>query len=244
MKDKARIQSEQRQSQRGAKNDKTMTAERFEKMRQVLDRRQPDLTVIMEGVHKPHNLAAVLRTCDAVGVFRAHSVRIHPRMHIPNHIAGGAGRWVGVDVHSGVEEAVSAVREQGGAVYAAHLSQRAVDFRSVDYTRPCALLLGSEKEGVTDEAAALADEHVVIPMMGFGASLNVSVAAALALYEAQRQRTEARLYDRPRLDPETYRTTLFEWSQPKVAAYCRRHGLDYPPLDHEGDVLEWSLGAG
>jgi tRNA (guanosine-2'-O-)-methyltransferase len=78
---------------------------------------------------------------------------------------------------------------------------------------------------------------VIIPMSGMGTSLNVSVAAALLLFEAQRQRLAAGFYDRPRLDPETYRTMLFEWAFPKLAALCRKRGFPYPPLDEDGEIL-------
>ena len=74
-------------------------------------------------------------------------------------------------------------------------------------------------------------------MSGLGTSLNVSVAASLLLFEAQRQREEAGLYATSRLDRETYERTLFEWTQPQVAAHCRRRGVPYPALDEEGEIV-------
>ena len=180
-------------------------------MRDVLSRRQPDLTVIAEHVHKPHNLSAVLRSCDAVGIGTVHAVK--PTGGVPTYSATSASaeKWVEVLVHGDVSGAVAAVRRWGARVYAAHLSPAAVDYREVDYTVPCALLLGNEKDGVSPEAAALADEHVVIPMLGMVQSLNVSVAAAVILFEAQRQRLRAGFYDAPRLPQEELEAIAESW---------------------------------
>ena len=213
------------------------TPERIRRLREVLSRRQPDLTVLMENVSKPHNLSAILRSADAVGVLEAHAV--HPTGHVPtfHHTAAGVARWVYLRVHQSPEEAVGHLRERGFFVYATRLSPRAVDYRELDYTRRVAVVLGSEKWGVSEEIAALADAEVRIPMMGMVQSLNVSVAAAVILFEAQRQRLKAGLYDRPRLDPETFRRVLFEWAYPEEARRLRQEGRDYPELDEEGNPI-------
>lgn len=213
------------------------TPRRFHHLRRVLDRRQPDLTVLMENVHKPHNLAAVLRTCDAVGVFEAHAVTpeaTRPELH--RAVTSSAGKWLPVRPWADLGPACDHLRRAGFQLVAAHPAPGAVDFRSVDYTRPTAIVLGQEKEGVTAEAVARADRLVVIPMLGMVPSLNVSVAAAVILFEAQRQRAAAGLYQRSRLDPERYRSTLFEWAHPLHAERCRAAGMPYPPLDEEGGV--------
>ena len=111
-----------------------------------------------------------------------------------------------------------------------------VDYRNVDYTRPTVLLLGSELRGVSADAAALADHHASLPMRGLATSLNVSVAAALFLYEAARQREAAGLYATCRLGDEVFANTLFEWCHPDIAARCRERGLPYPPLTADGDM--------
>lgn len=211
-------------------------------MRAALDRRQPDLRVLLDGVHKPHNLSAVMRTCDAVGVMQAHAVWSGDRLAVHRHCSAGAGQWVDLALHPRVEEAVDALHGEGITVYAAHLSEQAVDFRQVDFTRPTAVLMGAERWGVSPAGAAAADGHVVIPMMGLAESLNVSVAAAVLLHEAQRQRLAAGFYDRPRLDPERYRRILFRWLQPRLAAHCDARGLRYPDLDEDGHVAgDWAL---
>ncbi len=201
-----------------------MTPERLAKMRAVLDRRQPDLTVLMERVHKPHNFSAILRSCDAVGVLEAHAI---PAKHgLPdlegaeglslkgktyNDTSGSAAKWVGLNIHEDTATAIVHLKAKGFRVLAAHFSERAVDYREADYTRPTCILLGTEKWGVSAEAAELADGHIQIPMMGMVQSLNVSVAAAVILFEAQRQRLQAGFYSQPRLSPERYAEVLEHW---------------------------------
>lgn len=213
-----------------------MTASRLQRMCAVLDRRQPDLGVIMAGVHKEHNVSAVLRTADAVGVLEVHSMDAVSAPALRRTAHAGVGRRVALHHHEDVEAGCARLREQGMRLYATVLSADAVDFRAVDYTGPCAIMLGAELHGVPPRAAAQADGHLTIPMMGLAESLNVSVAAAVILYEAQRQRLAAGLYDRCRLDPERYRRLLFEWMHPRIARYCRQHGLDYPEMDDDGDL--------
>ncbi len=219
-----------------------MTPERYRRIRATLDRRQPDLTLVMAGVHKPHNIAAIIRTCDAVGVFRAHAVLPDNRSRVPAGTAMGSQRWVDIRQHDTAEQAIRQVREGGCQVLAAHFSEHAVPYREIDFTRPTALLLGTEKYGVDEICAEQADEHVMIPMMGMVESFNVSVAAAIILSEACEQRRRAGMYDRPRLDDETYRRTLFRWGYPRLAALCDERGLNYPSVDEQGGVDAATLG--
>lgn len=213
------------------------TPRRFHRIRDTLGRRQPDLTVLLENVDVPRNLAAILRSCDAVGVSEAHAVWPGGRLKISRPASGGNRKWVPVRKHRTLAGALAQLREKGLRILAAHPAPGALPFRDVDYTQPTAILLGNEDDGVSDAALAAVDGQVIIPMSGMGTSLNVSVAAALILFEAQRQRLAAGFYDRPRLDAETYRTTLFEWAFPKLAALCRKRGMAYPPLGEDGEIL-------
>ncbi|OPX56495.1 tRNA (guanosine-2'-O-)-methyltransferase [Oceanospirillum multiglobuliferum] len=217
-----------------------MNQARFFKLQQVLNRRQPDLTVITDNVHKSRNLSAIVRTCDAVGIHQIHSARPMDGYGTHHGTAKGSHRWLGVNIYDEVSTPIQQLQQQGFKVIAATFSDRAVDYRKIDFTQPCALLLGAELEGVSAEAAELADEHVIVPMMGMVSSFNVSVAAAIILAEAQRQRDEKGLYDQCRLDTITYQKTLFEWAQPKVAEFCQQRQLPYPELDDEGDVADAS----
>jgi tRNA (guanosine-2'-O-)-methyltransferase len=214
-----------------------MIPRRYEKLQQVLNQRQPDLTVLMEDVHKPHNLSAIIRTCDAVGVFAVHTVNRHSNAPTYSQVAQGSEKWVQLHTHPDIKTAIQYLQQQNHRVYAAHLSDVAIDYRQVDYTKPTAILLGTEKWGVTEEAANLVDGHIIIPMQGMVQSLNVSVANAVILYEAQRQRLAVGMYEQVRLDPETYKTVMFEWSYPRVAAIYRRQGKPYPNLGEEGEIL-------
>lgn len=220
-----------------------MTPQRWELLKDRLDRRQPDLTVVLERVHKPHNLAAVVRSADAAGLFEAHIVPGEGGSHISPQTAQGAEKWVRLHRHRDIRQAALGLKERGFTILATHLDAEAVDFREVDFTRPTAVIFGAEKEGVSEEAAALADRTIRIPMEGLVQSLNISVACALVLFEAQRQRRAAGLYDRRRLDADIYERTLFEWAYPHVARRCRERGEPYPDLD-EGGFLAGSGKAG
>jgi tRNA (guanosine-2'-O-)-methyltransferase len=213
------------------------TPKRYHRLRAVLDRRQPDLTVLLEDVQVPRNLAAIMRSLDAVGGLEAHAVWPDGKLKISRPASGGNRKWLPVRKHRTLAQALDRLRERGFRILVADPAETATDFRQVDYLQPAALLLGNEDAGVTPEARAGADELVTIPMTGMGTSLNVSVAAALILFEAQRQRAAAGFYAMPRLDAETHARLLFEWTYPKLAALCRRRGVAYPELGPDGEIL-------
>lgn len=215
-----------------------MTPERFHRIRDVLRRRQPDLTVVLENVHKPHNFAAVLRTADAVGLFSAHAVVPDRQLRTSLVSASGSDKWVEVHLSATIEEGLERIREQDMRVLAAQPSCDAIDYRTVDFTQPTAILFGQEKDGLSEAALAAAEENIRVPMAGFVTSLNVSVAAAIILFEAMRQRVAAGLYERSSLDPELFRKTLFEWAYPQLAEHCRRRNEPYPRLDGDGELLD------
>lgn len=123
-------------------------------------------------------------------------------------------------------------------VFAAHFSDRAVNYTDVDYTQPCAILMGAEKQGVSEGASELADEHIIIPMVGMVSSLNVSTAAGMILAEAMQQRMRAGMYEAPRLPADELERTLFEWVNRDVALFCRAKGLAYPAYDAEGEMVD------
>jgi tRNA (guanosine-2'-O-)-methyltransferase len=215
-----------------------MTPDRREKLEGVLARRQPDLTILAESLHKPRNFSAVIRSCDAVGIHEVNVVpgEFHPRRHW--RTSSGTEKWMGVRTHESIEAASKALKSRGFTLVAAHLSDDACDFREVDYTKPTALVLGTELFGVSARALKCVDQQIRIPMQGMSQSLNVSVAAALVLYEAQRQRQDAGMYDENRLDEETYNRLRFEWLHPSLANFCRKRDLRYPVLDENGELSE------
>jgi tRNA (guanosine-2'-O-)-methyltransferase len=214
-----------------------VTPERSARLRAVLARRQPDLLVITDFVHKQRNLSAIVRNCDAAGVMKLHAVLGAEDYRAYRGTAMGSQRWVEVVPHDGPASAIAAVRAADCQVWAAHLGPGARDFRDVDYTRPTAIVFGAEGRGVSAPSRSLADGWITVPMMGMVGSLNVSVAAGIILAEAQRQRSAAGMYDHCRLDPATCRRLLFEWSQPALTTFCRERGLAYPPIDAEGELV-------
>ncbi|MDH3418105.1 MAG: tRNA (guanosine(18)-2'-O)-methyltransferase TrmH [Gammaproteobacteria bacterium] len=214
-----------------------MTPERFRKLKEVLARRQPDLTVLAADVHKPHNISAIIRTCDAVGIHRVHAVSPSGGFHHHRMASGGSRNWVGLTLHPSLDAAVDTLRGSGWRLVAAHPHESARDFREVDYTSKTAVVLGSELEGLDQYAIGAADEAITIPMGGMVESLNVSVAAALILYEAQRQRSDAGMYKASRLDAEEFDRTLFEWAYPEIAERLQHRGQAYPALSEEGELL-------
>ena len=221
-----------------------MTLKRYARIREMLARRQPDLTVCMEQVHKPHNVSAIIRTADAVGVHEVHAVWPENRMRIMASSAAGSNSWVQVKTHRTIADAVGHLKGQGMQVLATHLSEKSVDFRDIDYTRPTCILMGQEKTGITQEALDLADQDIIIPMIGMVQSLNVSVASALILYEAQRQRQNAGMYRREHsmLDQEEQQRLLFEGGYPVLANVAKRKRLPRPHIDDQGQVVadaEW-----
>ena len=213
---------------------------RFERLQAVLQRRMGDLTVLLEHVDKPHNLSAILRSCDAVGVLEAHVVSLKGRTPTFNNTALGSQKWVPLHRHASSEVVMRQLKERGFRLYGTHLSVEAVDYRQCDYTGPTAFVLGAEKWGLSDAATALVDQAIVIPMQGMVQSLNVSVAAATLLFEALRQRQAAGLVPTAGegLEPERYQQLLFEWAYPQVAAWCREQGRPYPALTAEGAIAE------
>ncbi|MFC1688803.1 tRNA (guanosine(18)-2'-O)-methyltransferase TrmH [Pseudomonadota bacterium] len=214
-----------------------MTDRRREKIEAVLADRQPDLTVLAEHLHKPRNLSAIVRTCDAVGINEVHAVPGEEGLAIHWKTSQGAEKWMKVRAHDDLESACRYLKDGGFQLVAAHLSDTAVDYRDLDYTGPTALMVGTELFGVSEQALAFADRQVRIPMKGMTQSLNVSVACAVVLYEAMRQREIAGLYGRLRLGPATLDPQRFEWLHPAVARYCRERGLDYPELDEDGEII-------
>ncbi|MCH7562386.1 MAG: tRNA (guanosine(18)-2'-O)-methyltransferase TrmH [Gemmatimonadetes bacterium] len=212
-----------------------MNAERFRKLQEVLRRRQPDLTVLMERVHKSHNLSAILRNCDAAGVLQAHAIPPKDGLEIHAHTSAGTSKWVKVVRHRTLQAATEFLRAEGFRIVAAHPGDGAADYREVDFTAPTAIMVGAELLGLTDEALGLADQLVEIPMLGMASSLNVSVATALLLFEAARQRTAARMYQTSRLPPEEFERILFEWAYPRVSRRLREDGRSYPTLSPTGE---------
>jgi tRNA (guanosine-2'-O-)-methyltransferase len=185
---------------------------RLQKFQQVLARRQADLTVVLENIHDPHNVSAILRSCDAVGVMGvALLYTVEPFPRIGKKSSSSASKWLDRRRFTSVDECYAALRGEGLRILATHLGAEAVPLFGLDLTGPSALVFGNEHRGVSEDAAAKADGNFLIPMAGMIQSLNVSVAAAVSLYEAFRQRQAAGRYDTGTLSGEMREKLLFEW---------------------------------
>ena len=224
---------------RPSKYDSTdMTPERYHKIRATLELRQPDLTLLTDRVEKGRNIAAMRRSCDAFAVGEMHAVVAEdylPRRHAG--ITAGTHKRVRLFHHKSLAEPITKMRSRGMRIVATDLSDAAVDYQQYDFTQPTAILMGSELFGVSDEAKQLADDLIHIPMRGLVESLNVSVAFAIILSEACRQRSEAGMFDKPRMTKEEIDRITFEWGYPKLKNYYQGKGLAYPELDQDGQII-------
>lgn len=190
------------------------TNKRLERIDDILTRKQSTLQVMLENVHNSQNLSTIIRTCDAVGVLDIfYSSKENETLRIHKTITQGAHRWT----HRHRVEDADTVRflkqkkKEGFQVIVTHLEEVAIPFRKVDYTKPTLMVMGNEKEGVSAEIIAEATDVIVIPMQGMVQSLNVSVATALILYEAQRQRENAGMYDSPQISLEKREAIKADW---------------------------------
>ncbi|MGI8644642.1 MAG: TrmH family RNA methyltransferase [Thermomicrobiales bacterium] len=190
------------------------TERRTERINSVLRRRQPDLTIVLEDVHDRHNASAVLRACDAVGVQGIHlvyTVDKPPEEAFARTTSSGAVKWIEIFRHDSVEACYAALRAAGLTIIATALTEGNQDFYDFDLTRPTALVFGNEQRGVSALAADLADATTLIPMHGMVESLNISVACAVTLFEAMRQRRANGLYDTPRLPANEIEALRDDW---------------------------------
>ena len=190
-----------------------MTPERKDKLTAVLNKRQNDITVVLENVFDPHNISAVMRSCDAAGVQDIYILNTK----IPRHKKWGAkssssaAKWLTIHQFENADECFSSLRKNYSTILTTHLSSDAVDLYSLDLAKSIALVFGNEHSGVSDEIRALADGNFVIPQQGIIRSLNISVACAVTLFEAFRQKTNAGHYNQRKLTGARYDALFKEW---------------------------------
>ena len=189
------------------------TERRAQRIDEVLLLRQPALTVVLENVHDGHNVAAVLRSCDAVGVLTLHMVYTveTPPASLARTSSGSASKWIEVVSHPSIEACFGQLRAEGKRILTTALDDSSFDLHGVDFAEPVAIVFGNEQRGASEEAVERADGTIFIPMMGMVESLNISVACAVTLYEAMRQRRVAGFYDEPQLEEADRRRLGSEW---------------------------------
>ncbi|MEM7105971.1 MAG: RNA methyltransferase [Bacteroidota bacterium] len=174
-----------------------MTPQREAKFRRVVSNRQPGLSVLLEDVHDPHNISAVLRTCDSVGIMEIYVLYTSTdieRLKMGKRSSGSARKWVDVHLFTDRTACFEAIRTKYDTILATHLSSDAIQLYEADLSGSKVLVFGNEKEGVSEASLALCDGNIRIPQYGMIESLNISVACAVTLYETLRQRQEKGKY--------------------------------------------------
>ena len=190
-----------------------MTPERIERLRSVLNRRQSDLTVVMENISDPHNISAVMRTCDAVGIQDIYILNTVIGKHKKwgSKSSSSASKWLTIHQFDDLEKCLSALRGEYRRIYTTHLSENAGTLYDLDLTESTALVFGNEHDGVSQDFIEKADGNFIIPQVGIIKSLNISVACAVSLYEAFRQKKLAGHYSLPSFSPEKKRHLEENW---------------------------------
>jgi tRNA (guanosine-2'-O-)-methyltransferase len=190
------------------------TDRRIKKIKSVIESRQTSLTVVLENIHDPHNVSAILRTCDSAGIPRVsllYNIESFPK--IAKKSSASAFKWVEREKFKSVDECYASLRNDGFKIYASQVSDDSKDIYDLDFTISTAIVLGNENRGISEEAAKYADERFIIPMFGMVQSLNVSVSAAITIYEAVRQRKIKGMYDKSGLSAEQIETEINKWSE-------------------------------
>ena len=190
-----------------------MTPERYERLTTVLNKRQPDLTIVLENVFDPHNISAVMRTCDAVGIQDIYILndKIPPHKKWGAKSSSSAAKWLTIHQFTDAVVCFAQLRQHYKKIYTTHLSTDAVGLHELNLTEPVALVFGNEHSGVSEEIIAMADGNFIIPQVGIIKSLNISVACAVTLYEAFRQKNNAGHYDKEKLEGEKLEALRDEW---------------------------------
>ena len=214
----------------------SILSRRFKRIKNVLNCRMNNLTVLVEDVNKPHNLSAILRTCDAAGVFEANFISKTNSVKTFNSTAQGSQKWVKLNNHESTINAISELKNKNFKLYGTTLNNKSIDYRNFDYSENTCFVLGAEKWGLSNELISKVDQSIFIPMRGMVQSLNVSVAASILLFEAIRQRKSKGLLpsNGEGLNLKEYQRTLFEWSYPELALIYKKNGREYPKLNDEG----------
>jgi len=171
--------------------------------------------VVLENVFDPHNISAVMRSCDAVGVQELYVLNTK----IPRHKKWGArssssaAKWLTVHQFEDATACFKALRKKYDRILTTHLSSDAVNLYTLDLTQKIALVFGNEHAGVSDEIRGLGDGNFIIPQQGIIQSLNISVACAVCLYEAFRQKNLAGHYNTQKLNGEERALLWNQWSE-------------------------------
>lgn len=189
-----------------------ITERRKQRIDQVLEKRQRDLTLVFDNIWDPHNVSAVLRSCDAFGVADVHLYYTTSQWpDLGKKSSASAKKWVRRTRHIDPAGLVDTLRGQGCQILRTGFSGTARPVMDFEFTRPTAIILSNEHRGTSPEIAELVPDEIYIPMSGMVQSFNVSVAAAIILYEAFKQRQAAGMYDTPSFTEEELAELRSQW---------------------------------
>jgi tRNA (guanosine-2'-O-)-methyltransferase len=191
---------------------KFKTDERVEKITNVVKCRQHSLHVVLENIHDPHNVSAIFRTCDSVGVPKVSLLYTFEKFPKLSRISSAsANKWVEKERYTNPDECIDKLHAEGFKVYSSMLAKDAIDFYSLDLTEKVAIVVGNEHRGISEEVAKKSDKTFYIPMHGMIQSLNVSVATAVILYETMRQRICKGMYPSKDFSKEELDKIIDQW---------------------------------
>jgi tRNA (guanosine-2'-O-)-methyltransferase len=170
-----------------------LTPERYDKFLKVINQRYSDLTIVLENVFDPHNVAAVMRTADSVGIGDIYTIKTQiPRKNkFGKNSSASAKKWVNIHPFDEVKDCMEFLKNKGFRILTTHLSEQSQSIYETNFNRKVAIVFGNEKDGLSEEALTYSDGNIKIPLMGMTQSLNISVACAVTLYEVLRQRINA-----------------------------------------------------
>lgn len=191
---------------------KFLTEKRLEKITKAASARQFSLTVVLENIHDNHNVSAIIRSCEAVGISKVnllYTLEGFPKLSRIS--SASANKWVDIAKYCSVEDCVSSLKNDGFKIYSSYLDPNARSLYNLDLTQKVAIVVGNEHRGVSDEMKNNSDEIFYIPMKGMIQSLNASVATAVSLFEALRQRESKNMYDKSELSPEELDKLIDRW---------------------------------
>lgn len=174
-----------------------LTEERRQKISRVVSGRCFDIAVVMDGIYDRGNVSAVLRTGEGMGFANFHVIESQEKFKEANRVTAGADKWVEIKKWKTPTPCIADLKKSGYRILSTTLQPHSKPLHEIDFSIPSALVLGNEKDGVSEEMIRASDECVMIPMPGFVQSFNISVAGAISMYhihrERQRLQTEQKL---------------------------------------------------
>lgn len=175
---------------------KFATESRWEKITEVAEQRTRHITVVVEDIYQSHNASAVLRSCDGFGIQDVHIIENRNEFDPSSQVTIGADQWLSIHRYKepgidNTEACFSKLKEEGYKIVATSPHENDTNLNDLQITDKTALVFGSEIDGISDRAKELADGFVKIPMAGFSESFNISVSAAVCLYNITRRLKES-----------------------------------------------------